>query len=842
MAMDINGTPGNDLALNGTADSDTIRGFAGFDSLYGKEGDDFLYGDEDNDFLEGGLGNDYIDGGAGTDVVTYFDANVGVTVNLGIETPQDTGHGIDTLINVEWLTGTYLNDTLTGSARGERFDPRAGFDVVNMMGGDDELMASYGSGTYDGGAGSDLIWYAFSSAVTVDLAILTAQTVALGRTQTLSGFENLYGSDNGDTLKGDDAVNQILGLGGNDIVEGRGGNDQLRGDAGNDQVDGGAGDDIVWGDDGYSNIGNPVGDDHLFGGDGNDELNGGGGTDHLEGGAGDDLLRIAGAGSILDGGEGFDTAGFGHLGIANWSPTATGITIDMMNPSLSTSWAKDTTFVSIERVFGTVGADRISGTDAAEQLDGLAGNDRLFGRGGNDRLVGWDGDDRLDGGDGDDTLIGDTGNDRLDGGAGTDRLEGGFQDDVYVVDADDTVVEFAGQGYDAVYARGDFTLAASLSIEMLGAANYLLTAPVTLRGNELNNAVTGNNGHNNLYGGAGDDYLTGLEGDDRFEGGAGVDFMVGGLGNDIYFVDNPGDEVRDAAGEGYDYLYTSTSYVLRAGVEIELFATIDYLATTALALNGNALNNAITANNGDNSLIGAAGDDFLTGLAGNDFLEGGTGSDIAVGGLGDDRYVVDSMSDVVREAAGEGYDRVYASASYTLAEGSEVEFLATDNPGNSFGGNYDFTLTGNGINNVVIGNAGANILRGLGGDDSLSGLLGADVLEGGAGRDLLSGGAGADTFRFTATTDSVSGAEDRITDFVSGTDKIDLSAIDAKAGTAADDSFAMIGTNVFSGTSGELRYQVYGGETHIYGDVNGDAVADFAIIVIGTVNPADFIF
>ena len=53
---------------------------------------------------------------------------------------------------------------------------------------------------------------------------------------------------------------------------------------------------------------------------------------------------------------------------------------------------------------------------------------------------------------------------------------------------------------------------------------------------------------------------------------------------------------------------------------------------------------------------------------------------------------------------------------------------------------------------------------------------------------------------------AASGQHDRITDFVSGIDHIDLSGFDAISGTAAIDQFHFIGTAAFDGTAGELDY------------------------------------
>ncbi|HEV2864889.1 MAG TPA: M10 family metallopeptidase C-terminal domain-containing protein, partial [Allosphingosinicella sp.] len=95
----------------------------------------------------------------------------------------------------------------------------------------------------------------------------------------------------------------------------------------------------------------------------------------------------------------------------------------------------------------------------------------------------------------------------------------------------------------------------------------------------------------------------------------------------------------------------------------------------------------------------------------------------------------------------------------------------------------------------------------------------------------LTGGAGADTFTWKAVADSQPAKADTITDFLKGSDRIDLSAIDAKPATASDDAFKFIGTAAFSGVAGELRQEAGTGGLHVLGDVNGDKVPDFDIFV-----------
>ncbi|EWY35777.1 hypothetical protein N825_34340, partial [Skermanella stibiiresistens SB22] len=127
------------------------------------------------------------------------------------------------------------------------------------------------------------------------------------------------------------------------------------------------------------------------------------------------------------------------------------------------------------------------------------------------------------------------------------------------------------------------------------------------------------------------------------------------------------------------------------------------------------------------------------------------------------------------------------------------------------------------------------------GNDSLSGGAGNDTLIGGAGTDRLDGGSGADAFDFNATSESVVGsARDVITDFLRGTDRIDLSTIDADTdGTDGNQAFAFIGLSAFTGVDGQLRFD----SGLLQADVNGDGVADFEISVVGTTTMAasDFV-
>jgi len=95
----------------------------------------------------------------------------------------------------------------------------------------------------------------------------------------------------------------------------------------------------------------------------------------------------------------------------------------------------------------------------------------------------------------------------------------------------------------------------------------------------------------------------------------------------------------------------------------------------------------------------------------------------------------------------------------------------------------------------------------------------------------LTGGGGADSFIWNSAGHSPPGKADTIADFQRNADLIDLRGIDANPGGAGDQPFTYIGTAAFSGTNGQVRHESRADGVHVFGDVNGDAIADIEIIV-----------
>lgn len=214
-----------------------------------------------------------------------------------------------------------------------------------------------------------------------------------------------------------------------------------------------------------------------------------------------------------------------------------------------------------------------------------------------------------------------------------------------------------------------------------------------------NDILSGGAGNDFLHGGSGNDTLNGDAGNDLLDGGSGADAMTGGAGDDIYYVDNAGDQVIEKAGGGRDTVYASVNFDM-AGLNVE---TLQLVGTANL--NG----------------YGSANADTIIGNDGRNIIDGRAGADTMIGGKGDDVYYVDNANDRVVEKQGsaEGYDVVYASANFDLSATFVEELRLT--------GAADLNAFGNSQVNALYGNAGDNILDGRGGGDLMAGGKGNDT-------------------------------------------------------------------------------------------------------------------
>jgi Ca2+-binding RTX toxin-like protein len=136
---------------------------------------------------------------------------------------------------------------------------------------------------------------------------------------------------------------------------------------------------------------------------------------------------------------------------------------------------------------------------------------------------------------------------------------------------------------------------------------------------------------------------------------------------------------------------------------------------------------------------------------GHDLIDTRTG-DIngqLIGGDGNDSYKVSKGNAAIVEQAGQGYDGVWSSASFSLDDHIEALYLT---------GKKNVSGFGNDVDNRVFGNRGDNTLVGGAGDD---------LINGGHGTDTMVGEDGFDSFLFIRGD-----GKDTIGDFTLGEDII----------------------------------------------------------------------
>ncbi|WP_336814251.1 peroxidase family protein [Bosea sp. MMO-172] len=280
-----------------------------------------------------------------------------------------------------------------------------------------------------------------------------------------------------------------------------------------------------------------------------------------------------------------------------------------------------------------------------------------------------------------------------------------------------------------------------------------------------------------LIGTANADNLIGLAGDDTLIGDAGADAISAGDGAD--FID---------AGDGRDVVFAGA---------------------------------------GDDQVFGGGGVDMLYGEAGNDRIFGGAGNDLIDAGAGNDTVVAGGGDDLIVAAVGDG-DDTYFGDEIDGGNGSDtLDFSAitanlTVDLGNGLGGRGSAASSQSGsdtlwsVENVATGS-------------------GSDVITASDAVNVMEGGTGNDTFRFLSTV----GADgDTILDFQPG-DRLDLSAIDADASQAGNQSFTLANGGSFT-TAAQLTVtyetRADGEYTIVKGNVDAATDAEFQINLKGSHN------
>lgn len=675
-----------------------------------------------------------------------------------------------------FVEGSDGGDVIAGGALNDRLLGRGGDDVLTGGAGADALF---------GGLGSDAASYAGSARpVTIDLG---AGTASGGDAQgdTLTGIENLLGSDGSDTLTGDAGDNVIDGGAGSDVLDGGDGIDTLS--LASLTVNRG---NYIYVSmiDGYTQQltgGNPSFDEfknfeNVIGSQFSDYIEGTTGSNRLEGAESNDVLAGYGGGDTLDGGEGNDTVGY-H----DFHGAGAAVVANLSDQSQNAGGALGDHYISIENLEGAAGDDILAGDAEDNYLDGAAGDDLL---------AGGDGADYLDAGQSDDVLV---------GGAGGDAMIG-------------------GDGYDTVsYADA----ASGVAMELGSWTSY--------------NAGGGD---------AEGDYLKSIEkivgssfDDVLFDYGRTGTDLIGGDGNDEFHVQIRYDRTNDlpfetiAGGAGSDTVvfepygiysgYTSTG----EGVDVDLQNGTVGRDATGLTLSGieNVMGgrayDTIYGDAGTNTLGGGEADDQLYGRDGDDTLQGGNGSDLLVGGTGADQLDGGDDDDTVDYSASTAGVIVDLAAGTGAGGDAEGDTLVSIEK--VVGSAFDDVLTASATGSTLTGGAGSDQLVGGAGNDT---LIGGDTL-GDDAADIIDGGAGFDAVLYYGNLDS----------------HIDLSGATANTGNAAGDVIRDVelllsgaGNDTLIGTADANLIDAGGGDDTIVATAGKDIYA--GSFGFDTVTYADF--
>ena len=746
----FNMTSLNDV-FNGTAYAETIYAGAGNDTIKGSTG--------------AATDSNYIDGQAGTDWVNYSAASTGLNITMGTAAPTTVavGSAVDTLVNVENITATNFNDTITAATTGS---------VMKGLNGNDLYFAGAGNDTIieENSGGVDTINYSSTTGNLVVQAWASGGSGAIWGTNdgafTISGgsgTDQIYR----DTTSGAGQIMEVFVLGS--------GNDSMIGTTYNETVYGGAGNDTLSSNNYASNT--------------SGSLSNGTRGDLLDGGAGNDWV--------------------------NYSYEATSpVTINLVAATATAIFDADNvdTLVSIENVLGTQAADNITGDAGANIIDGYTGNDTINSGNGNDTVIGGLGLDAITVGSGNDVVyLADTaGSENWSVLYNTVRNSaslGGGNDTVYGSNDNDSIVAVGGSnliylnsGNDTVNiaGSGNNTITSTDNIEervttgsgndyiSLGGGDQSGTDNIVSAG-DGNNTVISGNGHDSIVTGINDDSINTGIGNDTINSGSGNDTVNSGVGSN-----------QVTLGAGNDYLVsTGGANTINAGTGID---TLDHSGDTnnfnvttvsgALVLTNSGgwndsvlmdgTNNvevfmfgsgadtmrglAIMANTSETVFMGSGNDYVFTNSTSSstnlDYYDGGTGTDTIDFSSNTANFYVNMTSGVTSISGGGAFDTAVNFEAVVTGSGNDtiVGTSSADTMAGGTGNDYYFAGTGNEriVDKVGSGTDTVDYSSMTGGVtvtayNGVSSADGAFTVTGSGGTDSLDGGgSGAGSQMFEA--------------------------------------------------------------------------------------------
>ena len=693
-----------------------------------------------------------------------------------------------------------------------------------------------------------------------------------------AGNDSLIGGTKADTISGGSGNDSISGAAGADVITGGDDIDTIVGGAGVDNLSGGAGNDIF-------SLGTTATD--FTGATTAETVDGGEGSDSIT--TGDIAITILA--SELGAIKSIETILFGSTDMAASVTLTDAVYTANGNSTLSLDFDAATTGDITVNASALTAANSISViyTAAANLTDGSS----IVGGAGNDSIrldaVALDDTMTLTGGAGTDTLtVSATGTATLSSNiTGFESIKFRTATANYALTANDANATVTMTVDGSNLTSGALTFNASAEDDVA----YSITggeAGDTLRGTATTTKI------DTIIGGGGDDGITGDAGADSLDGGAGGDTftvatathfvgltaaetVIGGAGNDLLdFTENAATTVNSTdltAISGIERIQFAGNNTASITLSDAVFTAngstsltiIDGQATAALTVNAGAVTSSAnsisvttkagTATTVNESLLGGAGNDTFTFTTANgagvplestDSVNGGAGTDtlaISIDTTGLTAVTLTNVSNIERiTLANTGAVNVgaitLADANFATVTGGVIDFsgsTSTGTVGVNASAEDDSTF-------VITGATGADAITGGQLADTINGGAGIDRITGHAGADVLSGGAAADTFVYTSAsiTHSSGSNVDSITDFVSGTDKLEvtlnystlasvlnINAVRASAGVAG----LTLAQDALSGERGQYVYDTTAGQLYI--NVNADNMVTSSDFKIG---------
>lgn len=881
--VSVTGGAGNDsfdfgAGFDASSGADSVNGGSGIDTLKitasGTVGDAAFTqatSVETLNITAGGSGVtlDAKAGAAGITTVTEATGNNSLNLTVG--------SGFTNALTVE-LSGT-------GGDTGDKVDAAAA--TVNLtvkstlanLGANDTITGGSGTGTVDtlvltaGGTGNAT-------------GVSHFETITFVANGASGGELTNIAVASGETLTIDAAALTNTGAAVKLDASGATGKLVVTGGAGNDTIFSGSGNDVIMGGDGNDSINAGAGNDSLMGGSGNDTFTFASGAlssgDTIDGGDGTgDTLVLANGETITSAMftnvtnvenlqfvgsatlnanipfTSFDLSPTGGqtLTLASGYTNATTVTV---GDEAAGSGDKVTNTANVALTINatvsamTTGNAEGNGTDAAATIEGGTGIDTL------NLTASFDG-------------TGATGSvltlatatsidvvniiDRGDAASGDETAAGA---DVYLtLEAGYGNIKIDASALDA----GTMSGATLINDEALNLNATGAVGKLTVIGGAGNDSIRAGQGVDDINGGDGNDTISlgaNLTGDDTIAGGSGTDTLVveqgaGGLGDLSFLQVTSIENLTVGTGAGTVTLDTRAqaaginTITLNEGngnrtVTAAGFTTALTFDATA-ATDGNLNLTAGTANdvfvfagsgalNASDSLAGGSGTDTIR-------LDNGTGSNVTTAALGSgvtgiEMVVVNDTSTGSSSAAGADVDLTLAAAfgsgqSTITIDGSALDADETLSFTNSSTADTNATASGTQYLTVnVQGGAGKDTLNGGAGADTLVGNAGDDVIVGGAGADTLTGGSGKDVFKF-ASTDSAGAVLDTITDFVQGSDTLEISlnfssatgAVTVKGSYVGAAASNIDGLSLLSSKAGEFFFNSTNKQLVMDSDGNG---------------------